>query len=342
MIGRARTIQPGTFTDAVLWDLAVGTGLPILQAFEGLWCYADREGRFEWKPRELKALILPFWSGDFEQCLLALAGAKRVVAYEVGGRKYGLVPNFKKHQYVHVKEAESRLPGPEETARPVRKTADLGVPVPFSSGSDLSDPADPDPTCLTQPKDLTGSSEEKKSPFRSDGEREVFGYWARKLWPLVHKHGEPRATPPRLSKIRARLQEGRTVADLKRAIDAVSESEFHLGKNDAGMPYIEPKTIFRNAETVDQWLSKRTGTAPGAADHEERKRDELLLEQARAGEWGELAQRKALDGTINLERFKAAVRDRRLTRRAPIAPRDDRRPAAPVQALLGQIGRQAP
>ncbi len=115
MIGRIRTVKPEIFSDEKLWDLSLETGLPLLQAFQGLWCYADREGRFEWRPRALKTLILPYWGGDFALALQALEAGRYIVRYVVDGREYGYVRNFAKHQRVNVREQGSDLPAPPVT-----------------------------------------------------------------------------------------------------------------------------------------------------------------------------------------------------------------------------------
>jgi hypothetical protein len=113
MRGRIRTVKPELLMDEQLWDLGVDSGLPVLQAFVGLWCYCDREGRFEWRPRALKALILPYWSGDFEAVLDALARQMFIVRYTVAGRHYGYVRTFRDHQAVNQREPASVLPSPE-------------------------------------------------------------------------------------------------------------------------------------------------------------------------------------------------------------------------------------
>ena len=37
MRGHIRTVKPELFSDEALWDLAQETGLPLLQAFVGIW-----------------------------------------------------------------------------------------------------------------------------------------------------------------------------------------------------------------------------------------------------------------------------------------------------------------
>ena len=111
---RIRTIKPEAFLDEELWDLEDEKKIPIFRAFCGLLCHADREGRFSWRPRALKASILPYWDGDFGKLLDALAEAGFIQAYSVDARVYGLVRTFKRHQAINGKEAQSELPPPPE------------------------------------------------------------------------------------------------------------------------------------------------------------------------------------------------------------------------------------
>lgn len=105
-------LDPQIHSDAELWDLETETGYPIYRAFTGVWNFSDREGRFEWKPRQLKALILPFWDGDFSRVLDALATRGFLVRYECNGSFFGVVRSFHKHQSPNGRESESTLPAP--------------------------------------------------------------------------------------------------------------------------------------------------------------------------------------------------------------------------------------
>lgn len=109
---RIRSVKPEIFHDEELWALGEETGFPVLQGFQGLWCYADREKRFEWRPAALKALILPYWRGDMAELLDALERAGFIAKYTVGGRHYGLVVNLDKHQCFNAREPASELPPP--------------------------------------------------------------------------------------------------------------------------------------------------------------------------------------------------------------------------------------
>ena len=71
-MARIRTIKPELFLHEELHQLEVDSGLPIIRAFMGLLCHVDREGRFKWRPRTLKAQVCPFDQFDFSEILDAL------------------------------------------------------------------------------------------------------------------------------------------------------------------------------------------------------------------------------------------------------------------------------
>ena len=113
-MGRIRTIKPEFFTHEELFDLEEKEGLPVRLAFIGLWTICDREGRFKWRPRSIKAQILPYDNVDFSRVLDALATRGFVVRYASSGVEYGYVPGFSRHQVVNFKESQSNLPEPPE------------------------------------------------------------------------------------------------------------------------------------------------------------------------------------------------------------------------------------
>lgn len=131
---RIRTIKPEAFTDEDLWDAEQESGLPLFRAFVGLWTCADREGRFEWRPRPLKAAILPYYDGDMGRVLDALSTRGFVVRYASGGRDYGWIPTFTRHQSINNREDASVLPEPP---------ADAGVS-PVDSGVSTREARDAD------------------------------------------------------------------------------------------------------------------------------------------------------------------------------------------------------
>lgn len=109
-MARIRTIKPGFFKHGDLFDSEQETGLPLRLAFAGVWCLCDREGRFRWKPREMKLDVLPYDDVDFSRVLDALATRGFLVKYQCGGVMYGWVPTFTEHQVINNREAPSTIP----------------------------------------------------------------------------------------------------------------------------------------------------------------------------------------------------------------------------------------
>lgn len=107
---RTRLLKPSFFTNDRLAELD-----PLARLlFQGLWCYADREGRLEYRPKKLKAEILPYDDCELSDLIGQLSAAGFIVCYSVDGSPYIAVVNFTKHQKPHHLEAASALPAPAE------------------------------------------------------------------------------------------------------------------------------------------------------------------------------------------------------------------------------------
>jgi hypothetical protein len=114
-MGRIRTIKPEFFKHSELFDAEQETGLPLRLAYAGLWTCCDREGRFKWRPRELKLDVLPFDECDFSRVLDALATRGFLVKYTSPTDEkelFGYIPSWKKHQFINNKEPKTQIPEP--------------------------------------------------------------------------------------------------------------------------------------------------------------------------------------------------------------------------------------
>jgi hypothetical protein len=111
-----------------LYKLEEKCGLPVRVAFAGLWCCADRDGRFKWRPEELKTDVLPHDSVDFEEVLFSLAANNFIVRYEANGEVYGYITGWREHQVINAKEAKSTIP-PPDTVIPMNSSESTGIPV---------------------------------------------------------------------------------------------------------------------------------------------------------------------------------------------------------------------
>jgi hypothetical protein len=134
---RIRTIKPEFFTHEELSDLELTSKLPIRLSFIGLWCAADREGRFKWKPRSLGIQILPYDDINFSVILDALMSKGFVKRYSVDGVTYGFIPSFPRHQVINNREQASSIPpfdqeltresGVDDACRDALKSRESGV-----------------------------------------------------------------------------------------------------------------------------------------------------------------------------------------------------------------------
>lgn len=105
-MARARNIKPGFFRNADLVELPVEARL----LFIGIWTIADRAGRLEDRPKQIKMELFPADNMDCDGLLEDLASIGMVARYEVDGKRYLQVTNFVKHQNPHRDEKASTLP----------------------------------------------------------------------------------------------------------------------------------------------------------------------------------------------------------------------------------------
>jgi len=114
-----RTVKPEVAAHEELFDIEAATGLPCRLAFILLWTQCDREGRFKWRPRSLKASMFPYDDLDMLALLKTLEGAGFVRWYKTGGKEYGWVPTWHQHQNINGRERASSIPPhPEDVDNP--------------------------------------------------------------------------------------------------------------------------------------------------------------------------------------------------------------------------------
>lgn len=93
-MARIRSVHPGLWTDEAFASLSDAAQI----LFIGLWTEADDKGIFEWKPLTLRMRLRPAKDGDMTQLLSELVEAGCVRRYEIDGRQYGAIRNFRKFQ----------------------------------------------------------------------------------------------------------------------------------------------------------------------------------------------------------------------------------------------------
>ncbi len=91
---RIRSIHPALFTDESF--VSVSDAAQIF--YVGLLTEADDQGVFEWKPLTLKMRLRPASTQPVDGLLAELESVDRIMVYEICGRKYGAIRNFRKFQ----------------------------------------------------------------------------------------------------------------------------------------------------------------------------------------------------------------------------------------------------
>lgn len=121
-MARIRTVKPEFFRHEALQDLERDHGdLKPMLVFEGLWTTCDKNGIFEWKPRQLKLDILPFLDFSMADTLALLLQKGFLISYSSDGKLYGQIPTFRDHQRITGKEATSPGRYPEPTKETTEK-----------------------------------------------------------------------------------------------------------------------------------------------------------------------------------------------------------------------------
>ena len=93
-MARIRSVHPGLFTDEAFVSLSADAQVFLI----GLWTEADDQGIFEWKPVTLRMRLRPSKDGSVEPILAELTNADCVRLFQLAGRNYGAIRNFRKYQ----------------------------------------------------------------------------------------------------------------------------------------------------------------------------------------------------------------------------------------------------
>jgi len=207
---RIRTIKPEFFLHDALFNAEKETKLPLRVAFAGLWCAADREGRFKWEPRRLGIQILPYDGIDFSRVLDALVTRAFVVRYASGTGAFGFIPSFSRHQVINNRERESDLPDPAQCAQ--------------NQGFDASGTRDPR---VTHAGKAEGKGKEgNKEGNKEQGEADGFPFSSPdflKAWEDWQEHRKEIKKPLKPTQIEKQLEELQAIGE-QRAIAMINHT----------------------------------------------------------------------------------------------------------------------
>lgn len=219
-MARIRNLKPKFFKNGDLFDAERESGFPLRVAYAGLWCVADREGRFEWKPREIKTDVLPYDDVDMAMVLQALAKYGFIFKYKCAGKEYGFIPTFKTHQFINKNEAQSTIPAPSENSNSPSEhqsgpeiqgeytgTSDTGLSdtrhKTQGSSAPQADAPPSKPELVVEPNKVIGTAKKQARGTRWPSEAVVSEDWIRE--------GEMRRIEHGLAPLDLRLQAARFV-----------------------------------------------------------------------------------------------------------------------------------
>jgi len=109
-MARTRNIKPGFFLNDVLGECHP----PGRLLFPGLSGQEDRNGGAEYRPRRIKAEILPFDDADIDALVVELEARGFVVRFAANGSTWLRVVKFREHQTPHPREPAIEIPAKNE------------------------------------------------------------------------------------------------------------------------------------------------------------------------------------------------------------------------------------
>jgi hypothetical protein len=161
-MARARNIKHSFFMNEALADCE-----PLARIlFIGLWTIADFKGNLEYKPRKIKAQLLPYDNVEIDSLVSALDKSRLITIYSNGDLQYININKFVKHQNPHKNEKEkgSDVPTIEECkALAVDSIDDKGESRLIAINPDKN-PSDPASSCSLIPDSCSLIPKEKKAP----------------------------------------------------------------------------------------------------------------------------------------------------------------------------------
>jgi hypothetical protein len=225
-MARIRSVHPGFFKDEEL----VSCSLAARLFFIGLCTEADDRGVFEWKIFKLKIEIFPVDNVDIPALLSELQGVNAIRTYEVAGKKYGAVRNFRKFQ--RPKKPNFIHPIPPNLLPYVGLGDDSSPPVPHQNGTGEE--------CSPQMEDGGGRREgEDEESVCEDAQARAFAEFAA-LYPIGKLGVEADAREAFEEAVASGAHADMLVAALKRSVEA----------------WRREKTASRFVPDADTWLRK--------------------------------------------------------------------------------------
>ncbi len=286
-MGKIRTVKPELFRHERLFEAEQHSSFPLRLIFIGLFTVVDAEGRFRWRPRQLKLDILPYDEINFESALLSLVEFGFIKKYVYQNEWYGCIPTWRKHQSINQREPQSNLPNPQlevlhDIDRTLHKTEsqpqndlttstsidehvqDSTITIP-DKGQHMQNMTAHVPASLEMEMEMEvekelelevdvemeGKWKNQHSPSRAvpDPVTKIFSHWQ-----AVMNHPKAVLDKQRRRFIQQALDNGYSADDLCQAITGCSLTPHNQGQNDRGERYDGLHLILRSADQIDRFI----------------------------------------------------------------------------------------
>ena len=269
-MARSRNIKPSFFNNDLLAEIE-----PLGRIFFiGLWTVADFKGDLEWRPKKLKAQLLPYDNCSLENIAINLDQNGFIRFYSVQGKTYLNIVNFAKHQNPHRNEKLKGSEIPSHSSKESQAIDFKGITInrdkngttPDNNGTDPADSFNLIPDSFNPISDVSSSeltTQPAKKPEKFKVELlEIFEYW-KKTW---GKNEQAKLTPKRNKAVTARLKEGYTVEQIKLAIYGCSVTPHNNGTDPKGDGRIYDclELICRSGDNVERFAGNASTIAPPA------------------------------------------------------------------------------
>lgn len=271
-MARIRSIHPGFFKD----EKYVACSMPARLLFLGLGVEADDKGIFEWKPLTIKMNVFPADNVDVSALLSELEAADAIQKYEMNGRQYGAIRNFRKYQ----------RPKKPNSIHPM--TSEIGTYVALTeASSELDDdegpPVPPKVEKSPQMEDGGDKMEDGGGVIVPPDPQPAIDAWNAMAKPLKIPIIQ-RPTPERIKKLNLRLGEIGGIEGWMIMLEKIRKSRFLRGDSGDWRVFFDwvlnPKNLTKLME--GNYDDRPNGTSPN-----DRKGTAELIREAVAGRDGE-------------------------------------------------------
>lgn len=272
-MARSRNIKPSFFNNDLLAEIE-----PLGRIFFiGLWTVADFKGDLEWRPKKLKAQLLPYDNCSLENIAINLDQNGFIRFYSVQGKTYLNIVNFAKHQNPHKNEKLKGTEIPKFDAKGSQPIDFKGVTInrdkngtnQDNNGTDRADSLFLIPDSFNPISNDVSSSELTTQPAKKPEKfkielLEIFEYW-KEAW---GKNEQAKFTEKRKKAVRARLKEGYTVEQIKLAVYGCSVTPHNNGTDPRGdgRVYDCLELICRTGDNVERFAGNASAIAPPAKE----------------------------------------------------------------------------